>query len=183
MSVVGKWKSYGPIFPIECSHIAENGQMRFVIDATSHTAVQSRFAYSARSVLMEAVEDLRVQDNLSLDDIGFTDFAEIRSSVRANPEHSIGHVRVIQWLEQCKISAAIWIASSPNFYNQTGRKLTMDSAAKHLKSLPAAQLKLALRYLQKHAQNGTRLQHHLLKVGASCLQSDAAAAPSKNLAN
>jgi len=159
--VKGRWYVEGPTLPIEYSHIAPDGRLRAVIDPVAGTAIPTRFAISIHSSRRGAIEDMREHECTNIENVGFTDFAEIRSSVEAYPNHAAGHRRVVEFLERYKIDAGVWNATSPNFLEKKNCDFTVEAAVEHLKTLLPKQRKSMLAYIRRHKRINTGLRRHL----------------------
>lgn len=142
------WIMGGPQLPLEFSRAStsRDGALTLVIDPKNGTMVQTRYAISERSVLPEAIEDLRKREKTASDSIGYVNLTE--GSKRCNFHPEVGDV-ISRWAEDNNIDAVIWTDLPSNFSEKIGADFSVPKAIEYLKTLSQDGATKARRYIRE----------------------------------
>jgi hypothetical protein len=143
------WKKGGPVLPLEFSRITSDRPLTVVLDQVNGVACPTRFAWSTKTTLSDAVADLGHREGASEVHIGYIDLQDNQSSIEKYPEQINIEDAMRQWCKDNQISAAVWTAIPPNFSEHLGIKFSVEAAVQYLKSLPKPAQASALEYIQK----------------------------------
>ncbi len=145
LPLASSWMSGGPQLPIEFMRISSDGRLTLVIDHTNGVRIVSRFATSARSVLDDAVEDLRQREGPTRrENIGSV-IAQGEPTTDAND--STGQIAL--WCRAAGFDAAVWTALGSNFREKRDAPFTVPAAMTYLAQLDGEQRRLAFAYINR----------------------------------
>lgn len=149
LPIASEWKTGGPVLPLEFSRVSDNRKLTIVLDPEVGVNCKTQFAFSARSNLADAIEDLRVREQTVQEHIGFVDLPRHLSSSQTYPHQVDVDAIVRQWCHDHQIEAAIWTALKPNFQQKLGTPFSIEVAIDYLKQLPPSDRASALDYFRQ----------------------------------
>jgi len=127
--IKSRWRSDGPMLPIEFARISGDGRLTLVVHSGAQD-VQTYWALSALDSLGEARDNLRKREGAAKSSIGF---------VRANDDNPTpfpGTDELRKWLgDRHDLDGAIWTALDSNWRERRGRDFTAGDAIDHLSEL------------------------------------------------
>lgn len=144
--VRGDWAvDQGPELPLEFVRISPKrlDALTVVIDRDHGVTCGTSYRLSQRSDVVEAAANLAARERTTPENIGYVCRATGRRQSRT-PETV---ERVAAWLAAEGLDAAAWTDIPGNFRERTGRMFTIDAAISYLRTLPAASLTEAKRYI------------------------------------
>jgi len=126
----------GPNLPIELCRISKNRRLTLIIDERFGTLCQTYAAASAFTDLAEAVENLRVREEMSsAADVGFAVIASQERSPHAVKRHPHAIETIADWTAHAGYDAAIWTALDSDFEAQTREPFSVNAAMRFLEHL------------------------------------------------
>jgi hypothetical protein len=126
----------GPNLPIEFCRVSKNRRLTLIIDETFGTLCRTYAATSACNNLEEAVENLRVREDMSsAADVGFVETASQKRSPVATKRHPQVVETIADWALNAGYAAAIWTALDSHFDNQTAEPFSVNAAMRFLENL------------------------------------------------
>ena len=137
----GEWQSKGPILPIEFSRRSRDGRLTLVIDTSKGKKLSTQFVVSRFNDLPQAIENLRVREGTSTQNIGFVNLRNNTYRSRTNTFRAIK-----KWAKEYKFDAVIWTDLPPSFPKQP---FTVLRAIKYLKSLNPEEAGTARQYIRQ----------------------------------
>lgn len=146
-----KWLKNGPKLPIEFSRISQDGRLTLVIDIDKGEKVQTLYALSKRTNLLDAIADLREREGTVWENIRYIDLTEEPEPQKSIDNESDIYKEIRKWAKENKIDAIIWTDLSPNFEKQfCNQKIyTVNNAIEYLKSLPKNVSNNAINYIKR----------------------------------
>src|SRR5687767_5829807 len=97
----GEWTKNGTVVPIEFSRISNDGRLTLVIDEQNGEDATTRYAFSRRKTLEEAITDLQIREAVTKrDQIGFIDRKRNIASEWARIKHPLTLNRIRAWMVQ-----------------------------------------------------------------------------------
>ncbi|MBD3884662.1 hypothetical protein IFO70_23270 [Phormidium tenue FACHB-886] len=142
------WKEGGPTLSLEFSRITEERPLTIVLDPDYGVPCPTRFAFSLRTHLADAIADLKQREGTTEEHIGYIDMQHDRSSIHEYPHQINVEAPIQQWCEQHQIPAAVWTAIPPNFSQCLGINFSVDGAMQYLKDLSVPQQESTLEYIR-----------------------------------
>jgi len=169
LPIASEWKTGAPVLSLEFSRVSDNRKLTIVLDPKAGTFCPTRFAFSDRSNLAEAIEDLCKREQTVQEHIGFVDLQRNLSSSQSYPDQVNVDAIVRQWCHDHQIEAAIWTALKPNFLQKVGVPFSVEAAIAYLEQLPPSIRTGAIDYFRQTPaeidtplrQRVTRLSHEL----------------------
>ncbi|MBD1912845.1 MULTISPECIES: hypothetical protein [unclassified Leptolyngbya] len=144
----GAWKQGGPALPVEFTRVKTARPLTLVLDPVNGVDCPTRFAWSSRTNLADAIQDLQSRENASLEETGYIDLQQNLSSVRDHPEQ-INIDRIVrQWCHKQQITAAVWTAIPPNFKDELGVDFSVEAAMQYFEQLPKPDQDSVMEYIQ-----------------------------------
>lgn len=140
----GTWQKGGPELPIEFSRVSKDARLTLVIDETNGVVVPTRYVLSPRSLIQDAVADLREREGTARKYVGFVDIQHGTGSGQEFPQQP----KVRDWCHREGFDGAVWTALPPNFKEQVGKDFSVDNSVSYLKGLPKDARENALHYIQ-----------------------------------
>lgn len=144
----GSWKQGGPVLPLEFSRVKTARPLTLVLDPVHGAKCPTRFAWSSRTRLEDAIKDLQDRESASSEEIGYVDLQDNLSSIQVYPQQIDLDPIVRQWCNQHQARAAVWTAIPPNFTEELGTAFSVNAAMQYLEQLPEADQKSVLEYIQ-----------------------------------
>lgn len=145
---LGSWEPGGPVLPLEFTRVRTGRPLTLVLDPVNGADCPTQFAWSSRTRLADAIEDLQQRESASSEEIGYIDLQEDLSSVQVYPQQiDVEHV-VYQWCHKYQVTSAVWTAIPPNFTEELGTEFSVDAAIQYLEQLPKAEQESVLEYVQ-----------------------------------
>jgi hypothetical protein len=144
----GSWSKGGPILPLEFSRVKTARPLTLVLDPVNGANCPTRFAWSTRSNLGDAIKDLQERENAGDAEIGYVDLKQKCSSIQDYPEQIDVDVTVRQWCHEQQVPAAIWTAIPPNFTAELGIEFSVEAAIQYLKQQSKAEQDSVLEYVR-----------------------------------
>lgn len=145
----GAWKQGGPVLPLEFTRVKTARPLTLVLDPVNGVDCPTRFAWSSRTTLADAIEDLQNRENASLEETGYIDLQQNLSSIQDHPEQINVDRIVRQWCHKQQITAAVWTAIPPNFTEELGVKFSVKTAMQYLEQLSQSDRNSVMEYVQK----------------------------------
>ena len=126
----GPWASDGPSLKLEFSRISEKRlrALTLVIDTEHGIKTTVAWCVSNRGTLAEAMSDLRVREETTLENFGRATDAGALNCVPS--EAGIG-----AWARTKNLDAVIWTALKTNFQEKTMQPFSVHAALSHVKTL------------------------------------------------
>ncbi|MBD2089067.1 hypothetical protein H6F67_04255 [Microcoleus sp. FACHB-1515] len=149
LPIASAWKTGGPVLPLEFSRVSDNRKLTLVLDPEVGASCATQFAFSDRSNLADAIEDLATREQTVQEHIGFVDLPRHLSSIQAYPHQVDVDAIVRQWCDDYQIEAAIWTALKPNFQQKLGVPFSSEAAINYLKQLPPSDRISAIDYFRQ----------------------------------
>lgn len=143
----GPWSFDGPVLNLDFSRISKSrgGAFTLVLDPENGTPNRVAYCLSKRSVVSDAIEDLRLREGTNDHNIGTIVIAENRAQGRDPPS-----CRAIRdWAREKDLSAVVWADLPSNFTQQVGQPFSVDAALAYLKTLPPAGQQQAAEYISR----------------------------------
>jgi hypothetical protein len=126
----------GPNLPIEFCRVSKNHRLTLIIDETFGTLCQTYAATSACNNLDEAIENLRLREQMpSAADVGFVEIATDARSPIATERHPHAIETIADWALNAGHDAVIWTALDSNFADRTGEPFSVNAAMRFLENL------------------------------------------------
>ena len=157
------WYDDGPVLPVEYRRYSKGGIMTLVL-CPGVQSVRTLWAEAEYTKLSDAIENLRIRENIplgSVDRIGFV-IAGGRSRCNTVPEAAIS---IYTWVETKKFDAAVWTDLPQNpmvFQQQTDMEMNEENIVTYLRDMEARNdhsYKDAREYIERTpAQIYTRLR-------------------------
>ena len=87
--IVDGWTVGGPSVPVEFSRVSSSRHrsLTLVIDPMNGVDTPTRYAFSKRTRLKDAICDLRTRENTVYRNIGFVDIVNVISQVKSKQNH------------------------------------------------------------------------------------------------
>ena len=166
LQYVGDWQPGGPSLSLEFSRVSKDCRLTLVIDGEYGRQVPTRFVRSKRRNLKDAIADLRDREGTIWSRIGYVDKNTALNSADTFSQPEPTFRTIEEWTKANDFDAAIWTALPPSFQEQTGKKFTVEEAAKYIQNLPKCARKVAIEYLEKAPKEVvTPLREHLAATG------------------
>ncbi len=163
---VGDWQTGGPFLSLEFSRVSKDCRLTLVIDGEDGREAPTRFVRSKRRNLQDAIADLRDREGTIWNRIGYVDNKTAANSADTFAQSEPTFRTIEEWAKGNDFDAAIWTALPPSFQEQTGKKFTVEEAAKYIQNLPKSAKKAAIEYLEKAPKEVvTPLREHLAANG------------------
>ncbi len=156
-SQVGGWANGGPVLPLEFCRISDSrqGALTLVVDTTLDTKVETFYALSRRLDPRDALQDLRIREVTSHQNIGFIDVANGEERSRDGEVLKI----IKSWAAENDIDTVIWTDLESNFSKKKFVDFSFEEALNHLRDLDSDGIREAVRYITKtpeHVNTGFR---------------------------
>lgn len=135
------WEDGGPILSIEFSRISKSrlGALTLVIDEEHGTPTRVAWCLSKRAGLDDAVNDLRIREGTTPDNIGRI---EVPHAEEREQEDSF-----TVWARSKGIDAVVWTDLESNFEKKTGYPFSVAAATAYLQALDRAGKAKAMEYV------------------------------------
>ncbi len=130
LQVASRWRTDGPLLPIEFARTSQDGRLTLVIHPGSAN-VATYWAASKFSTMTEARENLCEREGTTLENIHYLDKAG--SSAKGAQSDILARIR--EWQDSRPVEAVIWTGLSSNWVERRKRKFTVDDALLYLKEL------------------------------------------------
>lgn len=142
----GPWIDGGPSLSIEFSRVSgsRSGALTLVLDEDHGSLTQVSYCLSTRSVLGEAIEDLRCREGTVARRIGFV----TRSDESRSRSPSVKDA-ILAWMGNSSLGAVIWTDLPSNFQESTGLPFSVEVALEYLSGLDADGKRLAQEYIDR----------------------------------
>ncbi|MCK4646975.1 MAG: hypothetical protein KAU46_12045 [Candidatus Aminicenantes bacterium] len=144
----GVWQEDGPIIKIEFSRVSRDCRLTLVVDENNGLKTKTRFAFSPRSDIEDAINDLKIREGTVKKWIGYVDIKHDQNSLNYHPNQVNIHEDLKNWCRDKSIDAAVWTALLSNFFEETKLKFSVHNALKYIESLSKSANKNALKYIQ-----------------------------------
>lgn len=144
----GYWQVGGPSLPLEFTRITSQRPLTLVLDPVNGVICPTRFSFSSRTNLPEAIDDLKQREGTSEENIGYLDLKQRRSSIQVYPQQLNVEAEVRRWCLEHQLDAAIWTAIPPNFEERAGNKFSVEAAIRYFKCLSKAEQESTLEYIR-----------------------------------
>jgi hypothetical protein len=143
----GPWRFDGPVLDVEFSRISKSrrGALTLVLDPEHGTPNQVAYCLSKRSVVADALADLRRRERTNDRNIGTIVLPE----KRARSHHLPSCEAIRDWAGEKKLYAVIWTDLPSNFNEQVGQPFSVEAALTYLKDLPPAGQQQAAEYFSR----------------------------------
>ncbi|MDR3520628.1 MAG: hypothetical protein P4L54_03330 [Acidocella sp.] len=126
----------GPNLPIEFCRVSKNHRLTLIIDETFGTLCQTYAAPSACGTLEDAVENLRLREDMSSTaDVGFIEPATQKRSPMATKRHPHAFETIADWTLNSGFDATIWTALDGHFENRSAEPFSVNAAMRFLENL------------------------------------------------
>jgi hypothetical protein len=163
LNISTRWRSDGPVLPIEFARISADGRLTLVINPGSRE-VTTYWALSAFDTLKQTIENLRQREGTALD--------QIHAVVASNSVHEAGSnsASVIRsWLEKAEfVDAAVWTGLASNWQAQRRMPFNTDDAVRYLSELEHEENSLCYKRACEYIQNApTQIQTDLRAILSS----------------
>ena len=136
-----KWRSDGPVLPLEFARISRDGRLTIVIHPDS-PEVRTYWAISACETLEEARENLRQREGTVITHVAMARVKETDTAAR-----SAAGIAILAWLKsQRDVEAAVWTALSSNWEDKRRRPFSPADAVRYLSELERDRHKAPLPY-------------------------------------
>lgn len=144
-STHGRWHFDGPVLPLEFSRISRSraGALTLVVDGEHGSSVQTAYCVSHRTVLDDAVADLRLREGTTDQNIGYVCLSD--GSRRAR-DPAVADT-IATWAGFAGFDAVVWTDLPANFEAVTGSRFSVDAAIHHLATLESPGQEAARTYL------------------------------------
>lgn len=168
--IKSRWRSDGPMLPIEFARISGDGRLTLVVHSGAQD-VRTYWALSALDSLDEARDNLRKREGAAKSSIGF-----VRAN-EDNPGAFPGATVLQRWLnERHGLDGAIWTALETNWRERRGRDFTAGDAIDYLSELERQKDEASLRYNRaceyvRNAPDAIRTEVRALLVGKADFKS------------
>jgi hypothetical protein len=143
------WLCDGPSLKIEFSRISESrsGALTLVLDPANGTHCRSAYCRSLRTVLAQAIEDLRKREGTTTANIG-----HVRAGGEGQPgegQSRDSHTRaeIAAWAKAKGFDAVVWTDLQGNFAAKAGKPFSVDAALAYLAGLPDEGRRAAADYI------------------------------------
>ncbi len=166
LPIEGDWKLGGPELSIEFSRVSQDCRLTLVIDGVNGVTVPTRYSFSKRCNLKDAVADLRDREGTIWNRIGYVDIVHSNNSaaIFTQPEPTFQCIE--SWTKDHNIDATIWTALPPSFKKETGKDFSIGEATNYIKNLPKSAKDNAIEYLEKAPKEiTTPLRNYLAREG------------------
>lgn len=141
---VGDWKPDGPPLRLEFSRISTKrlDALTLVVDEQNGSSCETAYALSKRSILGDAICDLRRREGTITERIGY---------LTSNGEYGPTDVatEINKWLANVELDAVIWTGLRSNFKERTGHEFNVESAKTHLVGLSIEGKSKAFEYISR----------------------------------
>lgn len=144
----GPWRQGGPILPLEFTRVKTGRPLTLVLDPENGVDCPTRYAWSSRTNLADAIKDLQSRENSSIEETGYIDLQHNLSSVQDHPEQIDVDCVVREWCREQHITAAVWTAIPPNFTEELGVEFSVTAATQYLEQLPKPDQDSVREYIQ-----------------------------------
>lgn len=127
------WRFDGPELLLEFSRVSTSrkGALTLVVDLVNGAPCQSAYAVSTRRDPDDAIADLRCREGTIMRHVGVYFRDGTRRGQPAVPDS------IPQWADSQGIDVVVWTGLPSNFEKKVGRPFSVESAIRHLQSLPA----------------------------------------------
>jgi hypothetical protein len=157
LSLNGGWSTDGPELEIEFSRISDDGRLTLVIDPRHGSTVKTLYAESGKTLLQEAVENLRSREKTTTDKIGTCVKGPRSPGV---PDH------IYDWLHGSSFDAVIWTNLESNYKQKLAKDFCVQGAFDYLDGLSPAEKMNARNYIvEAPKETKTELREYLAKKG------------------
>lgn len=144
----GGWNQGGPDLPLEFTRVNTARPLTLVLDPVNGVDCPTRFAWSSRTNLADAIKDLQSRENASLEETGYIDLQQNLSSIQDYPEQIDVDRIVRQWCHERQVTAAVWTAIPPNFKDELGVDFSVEAAMQYLEQFPKSDQNSVMEYIQ-----------------------------------
>jgi hypothetical protein len=129
----GPWASDGPSLKLEFSRISEKRlkALTLVIDAEHGIKTTVAWCVSKRGILADAMRDLRVREETTLENIGRATITPDAGALNCGPSEA----GIAAWARTKKLDTVIWTALKTNFQEKTMQPFSPQAALSHVKTL------------------------------------------------
>jgi hypothetical protein len=136
LKLAAPFEHNGPRLPIEFCRISQNRRLTLIIDETFGTLCRTYAAASAFGTLEEAMENLRLREEMtSAADIGFITVAAQERNPAATERHPHAVETIADWALHAGYDAAIWTALESHFERHTREPFSVNAAMRFLEEL------------------------------------------------
>jgi hypothetical protein len=159
----GGWQKGGPSIPVEFSRVSLDCRLTLVIDCVNGEKVSTSFALSPRTDLRDSVNDLKIREGTTQQNIGYVNLVMKDDSRRQSEQASI-HDIIAEWARSHNFTGAVWTALPPNFERKIGKPFSVQNAYEYLTLLTGTVQDVALKYIAKTPEEiMTPLRRKILK--------------------
>ncbi|HEY9696258.1 MAG TPA: hypothetical protein V6D10_03285 [Trichocoleus sp.] len=144
----GFWEQGGPVLPLEFTRVKTARPLTLVLDPVNGVDCPTKFVWSSRSNLTDAIKDLQERENASPEETGYIDLQQNLSSIQDHPEQIDVDRIVRQWCYEQQIPAAIWTAIPPNFAEELGVEFSVETAMQYFEQLSKPEQDSVMEYVQ-----------------------------------
>ena len=140
------WRCDGPILKIEFSRISQRraGALTLVIDPANGVPTRVAWCLSLRDTVGEAVEDLRMREETSVQNIGVV---VLGAHSRSADQDTVDEVT--KWAGGRNLVGVIWTDLRGNFERRTGKRFSYDAALNYVAGLSGEARGRALEYIRR----------------------------------
>ena len=143
LQLASDWQQAGPDLPIEFSRVSRDGRLTAVIDPVNGKNVKVLYAFSKKTMIEAAIEDLSTREGTIRTHIGFVD---AKCGQLSSETHSC-HERIKAWGKTAGIDIVIWTALASNFMETVGVPFSTEAAIEYLGRLSEHKRMNAIQYI------------------------------------
>jgi hypothetical protein len=150
LEIVGAFEPIGPRLPIEFCRISRDNRLTLVLSEAFGTRSVTYAAVSAFDDLTRAVDNLRVREGTTRDNIGVV-VLEGGHADAVNHRHPSFSREIAAWAVKHDFRAVLWTALESNFAEKSvrGEAFSTAAAIRHLEGLSVDQRAVALHYIRR----------------------------------
>jgi hypothetical protein len=145
LKIVGSWEMDGPFLPIEFARISDDQTVTLVLHPDAQD-VQTLWAKAITTDIETAIQDLKVRENTSTDNIGFVCIPDSTRHCTVIPTIWEG---IEQWAKHKGLDAVVWTDLPSKFKEVAKMDFNEENVVKYIFGLPPEILKLAEKYVRK----------------------------------
>ncbi len=144
----GRWRTGGPVLPIEFSRISPDGRLTLIVDPVHGSPTVTRWSLARRASIEDVAADLAARERCGIEDIGTVDAATGAHSRSRFPEQVGVHATVADWCRRQRLGGAVWTALPATFEARTGKRFSVEHGLSYLDSLRGEPRAAALEYVR-----------------------------------
>lgn len=154
LEISSDWKADGPVLPIEFSRISQSGDragiLTLVLDEQNGTNVSVYYAVSSNVNLNEAIKNLRIVENISLNySISYVNLLKNSERKFARKFHRTSCETIRTWAQINNFEGVVWTSLLPNFETISKLPFTVENAVRYVADLPEPLKTRAMEYIRE----------------------------------